>query len=115
MTPREQIDADLFQSIDIRAGTIRSVRSLPEARRPAWVLEIDFGPDIGMLRSSAQITAKYEPDDLVDRQILAVVNLGSRQIGSVISQCLVLGLHDDDDDVVLAATERPVPDGSRLC
>ncbi|MDG2094545.1 MAG: tRNA-binding protein [Phycisphaerales bacterium] len=115
MKSERQIDPDAFQSIDIRAGTVKSARSLAKARQPAWVLDIDFGPDIGVLRSSARITAKYASEDLIDRQVLAVVNLGTRQIGNIMSECLVLGLHDDNDDVVLAAPERPVPDGRRLC
>ena len=115
MKAPDEIGFDVFESVDIRAGTVLTARSLPEARQPAWVLEIDFGPDIGVLQSSARITAHYSPDDLVDRQVLAVVNLGSRQIGKIMSRCLVLGFHDENDDVVLAATERVVPDGRRLC
>lgn len=115
MKASDEIGFDVFESIDIRAGTVQKVRPLPEARRPAWVLEIDFGPDIGVLQSSARITAHYSSDDLVDRQVLAAVNLGDRQIGKIMSQCLVLGFHDENDDIILAATERTVPDGRRLC
>ena len=115
MKAADLIGLDAFEAIDIRAGTIRTVRSLPEARQPAWVLEIDFGPDIGVLQSSARITAHYSTDDLVDRQVLAVVNLGTRQIGKIMSQCLVLGFHDENEDIILATTESAVPDGRRLC
>lgn len=110
----ERIDPETFESIDIRTGTVRSARPLPEARHPAWLMEIDFGPEMGILRSSARITKHYMPDDLVDRQILAVVNLGDRQIGKVMSQCLVLGFQDENNDIILASTDRTVPDGSRL-
>ena len=115
MKAGDVIGPQTFESVDIRAGTVRTVRALPEARHPAWVLEIDFGPDIGVLQSSARITAHYSAEDLVDRQVLGVVNLGTRQIGKIMSQCLVLGVHDEHDDIVLASTERPVPDGCRLC
>ena len=105
---------DDFARVDIRAGTVRRAEPFPEARTPALKLWIDFGPEIGELRSSAQITGNYEPDGLVGRQVCAVVNFPEKQIGPFMSRCLVLGFADAGDAVVLIAPERPVPDGARL-
>ena len=109
MTPFEA-----FQSVDIRVGTVTSVDAFPEARKPAWKLTIDFGPEVGVLRSSAQITDHYAEASLVGRQVLAAVNLGTRQIGPFLSQCLVLGVRDEEGAVVLISPEKPVPNGGRL-
>ncbi len=106
---------DDFLKLDIRAGTITAVEDFPEARKPAWKLTVDFGPEIGVKRSSAQITAHYGKDDLVGRQVLGVVNFPPRQIGPFMSEVLVLGLHDAGDDVVLIGPERGVPNGARMC
>lgn len=114
MTLSDHIDMALFESVDIRAGTILSVQELPDARHPAWVMEIDFGKTIGILRSSARITTLYSADDLVGRQIMAVVNLGNRQIGKIQSECLVLGFEDASNGIVLASVDRMVPNGRRL-
>ena len=100
-----------FRDIDMRTGTIQTVAALPDADVPAWVLDIDFGSDIGVLRSSARITDHYDIADLVGRQVIAVINLGERQIGSILSQCLVLGIPDHDGKVVLIQPERPAADG----
>lgn len=103
-----------FRKIDIRVGTIRAVDPFPEARRPAFKLIIDFGPEIGEKRSSAQVTTLYEPDLLIGRQVAAVVNFPKKQIGPFMSEVLVLGFPDADGEVVLIGPERAVPDGGRL-
>jgi tRNA-binding protein len=109
------IAVDDFLKVDIRAGTVRAVEPFPEARKPAWKLTVDFGPEVGVRRSSAQITAHHRPEDLIGRQVLAVVNFPPRQIGPFRSEVLVLGLHDAQGAVVIVQPERPVPDGARLC
>jgi tRNA-binding protein len=103
-----------FVRLDIRIGTVVEVLPFPEARKPAYRLRVDFGPKLGVRQSSAQLTALYRPDDLVGRQVAAVVNLPPRQIGPVRSEVLVLGFPDARGDVVLVAPERPVPNGGRL-
>jgi tRNA-binding protein len=103
-----------FEQVDIRTGTIVEARVFPEARRPAYILMIDFGPQIGVKKSSAQITVHYAPETLVGRQVLAVVNFPPRQIGPVRSEVLTLGFEDEDGAIVLAGTERRVPDGQKL-
>jgi tRNA-binding protein len=103
-----------FARVDIRAGTITRAEPFPQARKPAIRLWVDFGEGIGEKRSSAQLTVHYRPEDLVGRQVLAVVNFPPRQIGPVLSEVLVLGLPDAEGAVVLIGPDRRVPDGGRM-
>ncbi|MBJ6142630.1 tRNA-binding protein [Hymenobacter sp. BT559] len=103
-----------FEKVDLRAGTILEAREFPQARRPAYQLVLDFGPEIGIKKSSAQLTHHYTPDTLVGRQVLAVVNFPPKQIGPFRSEVLVVGAPDAEGHTVLAALAAPVPNGSRL-
>lgn len=103
-----------FAKVDIRAGTIVKVEDYPEARKPAYKLEIDFGGDLGIKRSSAQVTVHYRKEDLLGKQVLAVVNFPPKQIGKFFSEVLTLGLPDANGAVVLVAPQQPVPNGARL-
>jgi len=105
---------DDFLKIDIRTGTILKVDDFPEARKPALKLTIDFGDEIGVKKSSAQITAHYTKEDLMGKQVLAVVNFPPRQIGPFMSEVLTLGLPDMDGEVVLLSPDQPVPNGGRM-
>ncbi|HEY4163845.1 MAG TPA: tRNA-binding protein [Dongiaceae bacterium] len=109
-----QISYDDFRKVDIRVGTIVAVEPYPEARKPAFKLSVDFGPEIGVKRSSAQITKHYQPDKLVGRQVAAVVNFPVKQIGKFMSEILMLGFPDADGEVVLINPSLPVPNGGRL-
>lgn len=108
------IDFRDFLKVDIRVGTILSVEDFPQAKRPAFKLLIDFGSEIGKKKTSAQITKLHTKDQLVGKQILAVVNFPPKQIGPFMSEVLVLGLGDENQDIVLIAPERNVPNGQRL-
>ena len=103
-----------FEKVDIRIGTILDVEPFPEARKPAYKLRVDFGPAIGVKRSSAQVTVHYKPADLVGRKVAAVVNFPPKQIGPTVSEVLVLGFPDADGAVVLVGVDQPVPDGGKL-
>ena len=102
-----------FERVDMRAGVVVDAREFPEARRPAYKLWIDFGP-LGVKRSSAQITARYGPTELIGRQVVAVVNFPPKQIGPFVSEVLVLGAYDEAGDVILLAPDFPVAPGSRI-
>ena len=105
---------DDFERVDLRVGRVLSARVFAEARKPAYVLDVDFGPAIGVRRSSAQITDLYTPDSLVGRLVVAVVNFPPRQIGPLMSQCLVTGFHDAQGRVALCVPDADVPPGTRL-
>jgi tRNA-binding protein len=108
------IPFDDFMKVEIHAGTILMAEPFPEARKPALKLTIDFGPTIGTRRSSAQITALYACEELVGRQVIAVTNFATRQIGPFMSEVLVLGLSDDKGRITLLSPDHPVPNGARL-
>ena len=112
--PPPSISFEDFLKVDIRVSTILAAEPLAGARKPAFKLEIDFGPQIGRKKSSAQLTKQYTPDTLVGRQVAAVVNFPPRQIGKMMSEVLTLGFPDGAGEVVLIAPERPVPNGGRL-
>jgi tRNA-binding protein len=113
-TPAPQISFEQFLAVDIRVGTIVKAEPFPEARKPALKLFIDFGPAIGVKKSSAQLTKYYRPETRVGRQVAAVVNFPPRQIGPLMSEVLTLGFPDAEGAVVLIGPERPVPDGGRM-
>jgi len=108
------INYDDFTKVEIRVGTVVEVLPYPEARRPAYKLAVDFGPEIGVKRSSAQCTTHYRPEALMGRQVAAVVNFPPKQIGKFMSEVLVLGFPDGKGEVVLIGPEREVPNGGKL-
>lgn len=109
-----QIDWAQFEQVELRVGTIVKAEPFPEARQAAYKLEVDFGPDIGLRRSAAQITVHYAPEQLLGRQVVGVVNFPPKQIGPVRSECLVTGFYREDGSVVLCVPDKAVPNGSKL-
>jgi len=103
-----------FEKIDMRTGTIIEVMDFPKARKPAYKLTIDFGEEIGLKKSSAQVTVHYKKEDLLNRKVIAVVNFPPKQISDFISECLVLGVYDENKDVILLQAERIVKNGMRI-
>lgn len=103
-----------FEKVDMRVGTIVEVADFPKARKPAYKLVIDFGEPLGTRRSSAQITVHYQKEELLNRQVIAVVNFPPKQIADFISECLVLGVYDENNDVILLRPERPVLNGQKI-
>lgn len=103
-----------FEKVELRVGKVVSAIPFQQARKPAYVLHIDFGEEIGMRKSSAQITALYSPEELIGRQVVAVINFPAKQIGPLMSECLVTGFHNADGEVALCVPDREVPLGTRL-
>lgn len=103
-----------FEQVELRAGTIVGVEDFPQARKPAYRIQVDFGPEIGVKQSSAQITTLYTKDQLLGRQVIGVVNFAAKQIGPFMSECLITGFYRPDGAVVLAIPDQPVPDGVKL-
>ena len=110
----QDIDWNDFMKVELRVGRVLSARTFAEARKPAYVLEVDFGEEIGVRKSSAQVTALYAADDIVGRLVVAVVNFPKKQIGPLMSECLVTGFHDADGAVALCVPDKDVPLGTRL-
>ncbi len=103
-----------FEKVDMRVGTVLEASVFKEARKPAYILKVDFGDEIGIRKSSAQITNHYQPADLVGRQVIAVVNFPPKQIGPIRSECLVMGVYDQDNAVILLQPDQQAPNGSKI-
>jgi tRNA-binding protein len=110
----ETITWDEFTKVELRVGKVISATPFPEARKPAYILEVDFGHELGIKKSSAQITHLYQPDELIGKLVVAVVNFPRKQIGPIMSECLVTGFHNEDGEVALCVPDKPVPLGSKL-
>lgn len=110
----EPITWNDFERVELRTGTVMDAQEFPEARRPAYKLFIDFGPELGVKKSSAQITTLYTREELIGKQVIAVLNFPPKQIGPIMSECLVTGFYDENGAVILAVPDRPVKDGSKL-
>ena len=111
---KEQIPYDIFDKVDIRIGTVLSVKKNIKARKPSLIIEVDFGEEIGIKKSSAQLTKNYKSNDLIKRQVAAVVNFETKQIGNLISEVLVLGFPDDHNEPILVEPNKSVPNGGKL-
>ncbi|HXG28388.1 MAG TPA: tRNA-binding protein [Nevskiales bacterium] len=110
-----EISWDEFERVELRVGTVVEVQAFPEARKPAYKVWVDFGPELGVKKTSAQITRHYRPEDLLGRQVVGVVNFPVKQVGPFRSEFLLTGFHDAEGAVVIATPERPVPNGAKLC
>ena len=110
----ETITWDEFTKVELRVGQVISAKPFPEARKPAYILEVDFGKELGIKKSSAQLTHLYQPDELVGKLVVAVVNFPKKQIGPIMSECLVTGFQNENGEVVLCVPDKPVPLGSKL-
>lgn len=103
-----------FEKVDLRVGTILEVKDFPKAKKPAYQLTLDFGTEIGTLQSSAQITVHYSKEELIGKQVVAVVNFPKKQIANFFSECLVTGFADENGDIILTSVDRKLPNGSKL-
>lgn len=110
----QQIGWDDFMRVELRVGRVLSAEPFPQARKPAYILQVDFGPELGIRKSSAQVTALYTPEALVGRLVVAVINFPKKQIGPLMSECLVTGFHDAQGRVALCVPDQDVPLGTRL-
>jgi tRNA-binding protein len=110
----ETISVDEFLKVELRVGRIVSASVFEQARKPAYILHVDFGDELGIKRSSAQITSLYQPEELVGKLVVAVVNLPAKQIGPLMSECLVTGFHNEHGEVALCVPDQPVPLGTKL-
>ena len=108
------IDWNDFAKVELRVGRVLSAEVFAQARKPAYILQVDFGPELGVLKSSAQVTVHYRPEDLVGRLVVGVVNFPKKQIGPLMSECLITGFHDADGAVALCVPDREVPLGTKL-
>jgi len=110
----DQISWEDFEKVELRVGTVMAAEPFPEARKPAYKLTVDFGPEVGIRRSSVQITAHYRLDQLQGRQVVGVVNFPPKRIGPFMSECLITGFYREDGSVILAVPDQPVPNGAKL-
>ena len=110
----EDISWTDFEKVDLRVGTIQQVKDFPKARKPAYQLTVDFGPVLGIKQSSAQITVHYTKEELLGKQVVAVVNFPTKQIGNFFSECLITGFADENGDIIMTTVEKKVPNGAKL-
>ncbi|WP_343565121.1 tRNA-binding protein [Sphingobacterium sp.] len=111
---RDTISWTDFEKVDLRVGTILDAQDFPKAKKPAYQLKLDFGSEIGVLQSSAQITVHYSKEELIGKQVVAVVNFPRKQIANFFSECLVTGFADENGDIILTSVDRKLPNGSKL-